>query len=407
MVAPSGITWGSVVNDGKSNAARLGIYTTLSNDTATSVTVNVEVWLWTRYAVDDITNKVYFDWNGTSASTLVNSDVDIFTTNSEWSTYNQVQLYTTSKLYTKANNEITYSCISKVSGINFIGTTLSLSKSFQVSSITKYLVSYNTNGGSGGWGSQTKYHGNDLTISRYEPTRVGYTFLGWGTSSSSTTVAYSPGETYKNNASITLYAIWEANTYTITYDANGGVGAPSSQSYQYAATGTTKLSTIEPTRTGYNFLGWSLSSTATIRTYYSGQDWLLSNASNYTLYAVWELKKYTITYNANGGLNAPNPQTKTYGVNIKLATSQPTRNGYKFLGWSTNSTSKTPTYLSGGTFTTNANITLYAIWEQLGIAYINVDGTFKAGKLWVNDYGTWMSGIVFVNDNGTWTQGGI
>lgn len=328
MAAPSGITWGSVVNNGESNAARIGIHTSLSNNIDTSVTVNVEVWLWTRYAVDDLSNQVYFDWSTTSATTLVNSNVDIFTTNSEWSTYNQVQLFKTSKSYAKGINDTTDKCASKVSGIDFIGTTLSLSKSFQVPSRTKYTISFNSNGGYGAPSSQTKTYGYDLTLSSTKPSRTGYTFLGWSTSSSATSATYSAGGTYKNNSSTTLYAVWEVNTYTITYNGNGGSGVPSMQ-------------------------------------------------------------------------------TKTYGVNLRLSTTIPTRSGYKFLGWSTEQTSKTPTYLRGDTFTSNINTTLYAIWEQLGIAYVNVNGTFQPGKVWVNNYGTWEIGIIFVNDYGTWTQGGI
>lgn len=286
--------------------------------------------------------------------------------------------------------------------------TVSASGSISIPAKTSYKVSYNANGGSGAPSNQTKWHGEDSTISNTIPTRIGYDFSGWSVPGRDyDDVYYTPGSRNGYNGNQTLYAVWNAKTYTITYNANGGTGAPTSQSYQYASTGSINLSNVAPTRVGYNFLGWSLSSTATVRTYYSGQAWLRSNTSNYTLYAVWELKKFTISYNANGGVSAPDSQTKTYGVNINVSTSQPTRSGYKFLGWSTNSGDETPMYLSGVTFTSNADTTLYAIWEQLGIAYINVNGTFQAGKVWVNDNGTWMTGIIFVNDNGTWTQGGI
>lgn len=83
-------------------------------------------------------------------------------------------------------------------------------------------------------------------------------------------------------------SIPEQTKYTITYNANGGSGAPPSQSYYYGGNNI-NLSTTIPTRSGYNFLGWSLSSTATSPSYYAGQAWSSSNASNYTLYAVWEV----------------------------------------------------------------------------------------------------------------------
>lgn len=91
------------------------------------------------------------------------------------------------------------------------------------------------------------------------------------------------------------YAEGKGNTYTITYNANGGSGAPSAQSYTWAPSGSTTLSSTKPTRTGYTFLGWSRTSTATTAEYVAGQNWDLSNAGNYTLYAVWKINTYTNT----------------------------------------------------------------------------------------------------------------
>ena len=273
----------------------------------------------------------------------------------------------------------------------------------------KYDVIFMPNGGSGEPSKQVKTFGINLTLSSVQPTRYGYEFLGWGISSVDTTVDYLPGATYTDD-SVTvrhLYAIWKKDI-GLHYDDNGGNGSPSGSTATIynATTGYTfTISTTKPTRTGYDFLGWSLDNKATTASYQPGSSITLTNTS--VLYAVWKLKTYQISYNANGGTGAPSAQTKTYGVNLKLSTVEPTRSGYKFLGWSTSNTAEEPTYLSGGTFTTNANTTLYAVWEQLGIAYINIDGTYQAGKIWVNDNGTWMSGIIFVNDNGTWTQGGI
>lgn len=71
-----------------------------------------------------------------------------------------------------------------------------------------YTVKYNANGGSGAPGNQTKTYGVALTLSSTRPTRTNYNFVGWGTSSSSTTPSYQPGGSYVANAAITLYAIW-------------------------------------------------------------------------------------------------------------------------------------------------------------------------------------------------------
>lgn len=227
---------------------------------------------------------------------------------------------------------------------------------------TTYTISYNANGGSGAPSSQTKYQNQNLTLSSTTPTRTGYTFLGWSTSSTATSATYSAGGTYTANASATLYAVWKINTYTISYNANGGSGAPSSQTKYYNQTLT--LSTTKPTRSGYTFLGWSTSSTATSATYSSGGSY--TSNSNATLYAVWSANPvtYTISYNANGGSGAPSSQTKTQGVNLTLSSVKPTRTGYTFLGWSTSSTATSATYSAGGTYTANSSATLYAVWKS-------------------------------------------
>jgi uncharacterized repeat protein (TIGR02543 family) len=78
---------------------------------------------------------------------------------------------------------------------------------------------------------------------------------------------------------------------------------------------------------------------------------------------------YTITYNANGGTGAPEVQTKIAGSAITLSTIKPTRTGYTFLGWSSNSSATTAEYASGAQFTTDANTTLYAVWQAEKVMY--------------------------------------
>lgn len=72
---------------------------------------------------------------------------------------------------------------------------------------------------------------------------------------------------------------------------------------------------------------------------------------------------YTISYNANGGSGAPSSQTKWHGTALTLSSTTPSRSGYEFLGWSTSSTATSATYSAGGSYSTNANTTLYAVWK--------------------------------------------
>ena len=87
-----------------------------------------------------------------------------------------------------------------------------------------------------------------LTLSTTVPTRTGYTFKGWATSASATSATYSAGGSYTANSGATLYAVWQINTYTVSYNANGGSGAPSAQTKTYGVNLT--LSSTKPTRTG-------------------------------------------------------------------------------------------------------------------------------------------------------------
>jgi uncharacterized repeat protein (TIGR02543 family) len=77
-------------------------------------------------------------------------------------------------------------------------------------------------------------------------------------------------------------------TRTITYNANGGSGSMANTTYKYLQTAAVNLRKNAFTRPGYQFLGWSLSSTATSASYTDGQQWSSSSNSNYTLYAVWK-----------------------------------------------------------------------------------------------------------------------
>lgn len=207
--------------------------------------------------------------------------------------------------------------------------------------------------------SQIKIHDMTFTLSSVKPTRSGYTFLGWSTSSTASNPSYYPGGNYILNSPVIFYAVWQNNTqattYTVSYDANGGYGAPASQTKTNGVPLT--LSTVTPTWGEYTFLGWSEGDTETYPTYYPGGSY--TNNVSTILYAVWQYNNvpntYTISYNANGGYGAPASQTKTHGVTLTLSTAVPWRSGYTFLGWGTSSTSSYPSYYPGGSYTANTS----------------------------------------------------
>lgn len=225
-----------------------------------------------------------------------------------------------------------------------------------------YTISFNANGGSGAPSGITKKHFTNATLPTATPSRTGYTFKGWGTSSSTSYAAYQPGSTFYTNASMTLYAVWSARTYTISYNANGGSGGPGSQTKTHGI--KMLISRVEPTRSGYTFLGWSTSPSASSASYQPGE-WYYANADR-TFYAVWKKNApatYTVSYDANGGSGAPGSQTKTQDATLTLSSTKPTRSGYTFLGWATSASATSATYQPGGSYTANASVTLYAVWS--------------------------------------------
>lgn len=256
-----------------------------------------------------------------------------------------------------------------------------------------HTVTYNANGGAGAPASQTKTQGANLTLTTATPTRASssagsyivtlnanggsvspdslsaarttsYTFKNWNTAANGSSTSYNAGATYSTNADVTLYAQWNSSTTTAS------VTLPT------------------PTRSGYIFKGWSTSSSAT-----SGVTGSYTPSGNVTLYALWTRNAYTVTYNANGGTGAPAAQTKTQGANLILTTAIPTRantstgsytvtlnaNGgsvspaslsaarttsYTFKNWNTAANGSGTSYNAGATYSTDADVTLYAQWDS-------------------------------------------
>ena len=169
--------------------------------------------------------------------------------------------------------------------------------------INQYTIAFDTNGGSE-IAPITQDYGTEITAPD-NPTRKGYTFKGWDKEIPETM----PAE------NITVKAQWEINKYTITFDTNGGSEiAPITQDY-----GTEITAPDNPTRKGYTFKGWDKEIPETMP------------AENITVKAQWEINKYTITFDTNGGSEIA-PITQDYGTEI-TAPDNPTRKGYTFKGW--------------------------------------------------------------------------
>ena len=169
--------------------------------------------------------------------------------------------------------------------------------------INQYTITFDTAGGST-VASITQDYGTAITAPA-DPTREGYTFIGWDKAIPTTM----PAE------NMTITAKWKVNQYTITFDSNGGSEiAPITQDY-----GTVIAATANPTREGYTFIGWDKAIPSTMP------------AEKMIITAKWAVNQYTITFDTAGG-SAVASITQDYGTAI-TAPADPTREGYTFIGW--------------------------------------------------------------------------
>lgn len=165
---------------------------------------------------------------------------------------------------------------------------------------------------------------SDLAVTYDQPysleqiSQIGYTFSGWKDSDD---VLWNNAGDYRVASNITLYAVWDANTYTITLDANGGTSSPSS----LIATYDQSYSLPVPTKSHYYFLGW-----------YDGSTKISSSATwkyteNKTFVAQWTNESNTYVLDAGDGECTIDSLVINYDEEYELPT--PTREGYSFGGW--------------------------------------------------------------------------
>ena len=230
-----------------------------------------------------------------------------------------------------------------------------------------FTVTFNANGGTTPTASKTvTYKSTYGTLPT--PTRANYTFNGWYTATSGGTKITS-SSTVSIVANQTLYAQWTLAKETVTYHANEGTNAPAAQTKNIGATITIQGSSSSPTRTNYIFKNWNTAANGSGTTYTPGQSY---SGGSITLYAQWTPYTHTVVYDANGGVEAPESQTKTAGTTLKLQTKKPSRDGYNFKGWGTSTTDTTIDYNPGSNYTRDQNggtYTLYAIWNANDIIF--------------------------------------
>lgn len=162
-------------------------------------------------------------------------------------------------------------------------------------------------------------------------TRVGYTFIGWGTTS--TEKVYDDASDYKmgTKSQYRLFAIWQANTNTLHFNANGGTGDMENAYIRTDDSATLPRNLFE--KKGYDFVGWAESAEGKV-VYADQSVYQMDVYAENVLYAQWIPAKYIITYNLNYGKIAGN-NPKEYTIETQtFILNNPTREGYIFSGWS-------------------------------------------------------------------------
>ena len=221
-----------------------------------------------------------------------------------------------------------------------------------------YTITFNSNGGTS-VESQNVNAGEKLTEPTLAPTREGFTFDGWYEDST-----FSKKFDFNTpiTNSMTLYAKWTENKYTITFDTKGGnTIAPVTVKEGEKVSEPTPA----PTKEGFTFDGWYQD--VTLNTKF---DFNTSVVSNLTLYAKWIENKYTVTFDANGGSGTMTPVTDLTGEYTLPANGFTAPTGKQFKGWSLTTDGAIVTKVD-----MTENKTVYAIWKDIIYSYEFLEST--------------------------------
>ena len=226
----------------------------------------------------------------------------------------------------------------------------------------QYTISYVLNGGTNNLKNPSSYT-KSSTITLKNPTRKGYNFDGWYSDSKfkNKVTSIKKGSTGDK----TFYAKWTPIKYSIIYTRNGvASGSTIDQTnLKYGVTYTLRSNGYK--KTGYTFVGWNTKADGTGKSFTNKEkvkNLKTTDKSSITLYAQWKKKTYTIKYELNGGKNNKNNPSKYTVTTSSITLKNPTKKGYTFGGWYSDSKFKTKvTSIKKGT---TGNKTLYAKWTK-------------------------------------------
>ena len=222
-----------------------------------------------------------------------------------------------------------------------------------------YQIAYDFNGGEGAALNNTFCtYDQEATLQTNTSFYGGYKFVGWCEDPEGTGTIYKQGSKVKNLSAedgdvVTLYAIWKDESLVVTFDANGGTVSQTSKKVRY----TQQFGNLPtPKRGGYTFIGWTLGQNGGTQV---TSTTVVQYNCDFCLFAQWEPKVYTVTFNPNGGEGGGDKEVQ-YGKSLGTLP-KATRSGYKFKGWYT---AKTGGEKISATTKVTARKTYYAQWEE-------------------------------------------
>ncbi|MBR6745590.1 MAG: InlB B-repeat-containing protein [Clostridia bacterium] len=193
-------------------------------------------------------------------------------------------------------------------------------------------------------------------------TKKGYTFLGWSDAPNGR-VLYADGSQYLMGiaSSYTLYAVWEANEYHVSFDANGGTGEMASLNIRTDEKRPLPANKFE--RPGYIFKGWNTAHGDVIE-YADLAEYTMTAAKDVVLYAVWEERKNELHFQSGGGSGTMDMMLIKTGQTVSLPANAFARPGYTFIGWS-KTNGGAVNFAPGALYQMGADqkYTLYAVWK--------------------------------------------
>lgn len=222
-----------------------------------------------------------------------------------------------------------------------------------------HTVTFDANGGTGSMAPQSS--GTEAKLNKNAFSKSNFEFTGWNTAADGTGFSYADESKYPFVAGSTLYAQWRAVVvnYKATFYGNGATGGTTPTQL---ASAQTALSLNGFTRTGYSFLGWNTTYSATTAQYLDGQTYTFG--ADVDLYAIWVVKaNRDLIFNGNGATGGATA-TQTAQDNTQVNANGYSRTGYTFRNWNTAADGSGVSYQSNYVYSFAAGLTLYAIWGQ-------------------------------------------